>query len=70
MRFGDSELTRGLTILRRYVNAPRILKVFGGVAHLGERLICIQEVVGSSPISSTKISYLASCRPVEVMNQL
>lgn len=56
MRFGDSELTRGLTILRRYVNAPRILlKVFGGVAHLGERLICIQEVVGSSPISSTKV---------------
>ena len=25
----------------------------GAVAQLGERLICIQEVVGSSPISST-----------------
>ena len=28
--------------------------MFGGVAQLGERLICIQEVVGSIPISSTK----------------
>ena len=28
--------------------------MIGGVAQLGERLICIQEVVGSSPISSTK----------------
>ena len=27
---------------------------FGGLAHLGERLICIQEVAGSSPVSSTK----------------
>ena len=26
----------------------------GAVAQLGERLICIQEVVGSIPISSTK----------------
>ena len=29
---------------------------FGGLAHLGERLICIQEVAGSSPVSSTKRS--------------
>ena len=29
--------------------------LFGAVAQLGERLICIQEVVGSIPISSTKI---------------
>ena len=28
---------------------------FGAVAQLGERLICIQEVVGSIPISSTKV---------------
>ena len=28
--------------------------MIGGVAQLGERLICIQEVVGSIPISSTK----------------
>ncbi|SVB97283.1 uncharacterized protein METZ01_LOCUS250137, partial [marine metagenome] len=27
----------------------------GGLAQLGERLICIQEVVGSIPISSTII---------------
>ena len=27
---------------------------YGGLAHLGERLICIQEVAGSSPVSSTK----------------
>ena len=26
----------------------------GAVAQLGERLICIQEVVGSNPISSTR----------------
>ncbi len=25
----------------------------GGVAHLGERLICIQKVAGSSPVTST-----------------
>ena len=55
MQFDEADFIRGLTILRRYDNAPRILKVFGGVAHLGERLICIQEVVGSSPISSTKV---------------
>ena len=34
----------------------------GGLAQLGERLICIQEVSGSIPLSSTKlfniISYL------------
>ena len=28
--------------------------MFGGLAHLGERLICIQEVAGSIPVSSTK----------------
>ena len=27
----------------------------GAVAQLGERLICIQEVAGSIPVSSTKI---------------
>ena len=26
----------------------------GGLAHLGERLICIQEVAGSIPVSSTR----------------
>ncbi len=28
----------------------------GPVAQLGERLVCIQEVVGSNPVGSTKIS--------------
>ena len=27
----------------------------GPVAQLGERLVCIQEVVGSNPVGSTKI---------------
>ncbi len=27
--------------------------IFGAVAQLGERLICIQEVAGSIPVSST-----------------
>ena len=33
---------------------PRQGRTFGGVAHLGERLNGIQEVVGSIPIVSTK----------------
>ncbi len=28
----------------------------GGLAQLGERLICIQEVSGSIPLSSTKVN--------------
>ena len=37
---------------------PTIIFI-GGLAQLGERLICIQEVVGSIPISSTiKIAML------------
>ena len=35
---------------------------FGGLAHLGERLICIQEVAGSIPVSSTKRSLRLSVR--------
>ncbi len=27
----------------------------GGVAQLGERLVCIQEVIGSSPFTSTNV---------------
>jgi hypothetical protein len=27
---------------------------FGGIAQLGERLICIQKVAGSIPVASTK----------------
>ena len=34
-------------------NWPRL--IFGAVAQLGERLICIQEVAGSIPTSSTSV---------------
>ncbi len=33
-------------------------RFYGAVAQLGERLHGMQEVVGSTPISSTKISHL------------
>ena len=42
------------------VNTSRCVNFFiGGLAQLGERLICIQEVAGSIPVSSTilTISY-------------
>ena len=32
----------------------------GGLAHLGEHLLCKQRVVGSSPTSSTKLLWLLS----------
>jgi hypothetical protein len=41
---------------------------FGGLAHLGERLICIQEVAGSIPVSSTKFSI--SGRVAELVDAL
>ncbi len=39
----------------------------GAIAQLGERLICIQEVVGSIPASSTKGFFKSKelCSPVE-----
>lgn len=30
---------------------------FGGIAQLGEHLICIQKVAGSIPVASTKFSF-------------
>ena len=33
-----------------------MLSCWGGLAQLGERLVCIQEVTGSSPVFSTKVS--------------
>ena len=30
-------------------------EVNGGVAQLGERLLCTQEVIGSNPFTSTKV---------------
>jgi hypothetical protein len=37
-------------------NRPAKFLLFGAVAQLGERLICIQEVIGSIPFSSTNFS--------------
>ena len=33
--------------------SSKILDQSGGIAQLGERLICIQEVIGSIPFTST-----------------
>ena len=33
------------------------MKIFGAIAQLEERLICIQEVVGSIPSGSTKFKF-------------
>ena len=47
-----------LGMLECYGLQPWVLRdntLHGSVAQLGERLICIQEVVGSTPIGSTKI---------------
>ncbi len=35
-------------------SSPRRPTIYGAVAQLGEHLICIQKVVGSIPISSTR----------------
>ena len=44
----------------------RPLVAEGAVAQLGERLICIQEVAGSIPTSSTKLKLLwAEKRPTQ-----
>ena len=38
-------------------NIKIVFKDTGGLAHLGERLLCKQEVIGSSPIFSTNIGH-------------
>ena len=38
-------------------NIKIVFKDNGGLAHLGERLLCKQEVIGSSPIFSTNIGH-------------
>ena len=35
---------------------PKIENPFGGVAQLGEHLLCTQEVIGSIPFTSTRIA--------------
>ena len=36
------------------VQLPVAPPIFGSVVQLGERLICIQEVAGSTPVGSTR----------------
>ena len=40
------------------------MKIYGGLAQLGERLICIQEAIGSNPLFST-ILYSLLAQSVE-----
>ncbi len=54
--------SRGLAFNRpRFITAIRRtnLEFEGAVAQLGERLICIQEVAGSIPTSSTRLKHNA-----------
>ena len=46
------------------VSLNREEMLFGAVAQLGERLICIQEVVGSIPSGSTIISSMRMVLPM------
>ena len=46
-----SRPTRSFEVLIR-----RFFDFHGGVAQLGERLLCKQEVIGSSPFTSTSVS--------------
>ena len=48
--------------------ALHVIGSFGGLAQPGERLICIQEVAGSIPVSSTKFSI--SGRVAELVDAL
>ena len=50
------------------------VKNFGGVAQLGERVLCKHEVVGSNPITSTKVIldfnlFLRRVKPEFLMNK-
>ena len=45
-------------------NPNQILKI-GGLAQLVERLLCKQEVSGSTPLSSTKLRYKRWCSLAE-----
>ena len=38
---------------RRGSNPWGVARVIGGIAHLVERLLCKQDVAGSSPVTST-----------------
>ena len=47
-----------ISLLRATLSAARSRVMKGAVAQLGERLICIQEVAGSIPTSSTTLKLL------------
>ena len=38
-----------------------LMEAVGGVAQLGERLLCTQEVIGSIPVTSTSQTPFSSC---------
>ena len=44
-----------------YYTLILLLCRFGGVAQLGERLLCKQEVIGSNPFTSTNSSFEIDC---------
>ena len=46
------------------------LKAIGAIAQLGERLICIQEVVGSIPSGSTSLQHLVLYTPGPVQRSM
>ncbi len=41
-----------------------LMEAVGGVAQLGERLLCTQEVIGSIPVTSTSQTPFSSCKPI------
>lgn len=49
-------------LLTQFVNKGRFSRTIGGIAQLGEHLICIQKVAGSIPVASTN---LKSIKPVK-----
>ena len=42
-------------------------KLFGAVAHLGERIPCTDEVAGSIPVSSTNLIYLKNVKKMSLV---
>jgi hypothetical protein len=51
LRLKSSRTSRGF--LPSAARHPNAIEVFGELAQLGERLVCNQEVTGSSPVFST-----------------
>ena len=45
------------SVVRVHAGPLDLLPFIGAVAQLGERLICIQEVAGSIPVSSTSFLF-------------